>query len=158
MRSHTRLSFLTGLLLLTFASFSVFAQTIPARANISWQLPVESECLYEVAEGETCARLPLTDSLALTAIEVYVSGSPIADDAVLTPTAILPGNAVSAVYNAVVPAGSTLYIRAKALNAYGASKYSLETTKFVDVPNVKPGVPVNVTIELQIGVVAAPTG
>lgn len=131
---------------------------VPARANASWTLPTQTECLDPAADSATCARLPLTDALALTAIELYVSTSSIADDAVLTPTSVLAGNATSAVYNATIPAGATLHIRLKARNALGVSKYSNEITKVVAVPNVAPNVPTNVSIEIVIGVVPASTG
>lgn len=135
---------------------SAQALEVPARANVSWTLPTQTECLEVGADPATCARLPLTDALALTAIELYVATSPIADDAVLTPTSVLAGNATATVYNAVIPAGATLYIRVKARNATAISKYSNEATKVVDVPNVAPGVPTNVSIEIKIGVVPTP--
>lgn len=131
---------------------------IPARADLSWTLPTETECLDPAATNPTtCAKLPLTAGLALTGIAVFVSTSPIADDnSTLAPVAVLAGNAASAVYNATVPAGATLYFRVKARNAFALSKFSPQVSKLVEVPNVAPGAPTNVTVEFKIGVVPAP--
>lgn len=141
---------------LTLASISAFALDVPGRANVAWTLPTQTECLEPTADPATCARLPLTDELALTGIELYVALEPIADDAVLTPTSVLAGDTISAVYNATIPAGSTLYIRLKARHASGVSAYSNQATKVITVPNVAPGVPTNVSVEITIGVVPTP--
>ncbi len=131
---------------------------IPARADLSWTLPTDTECLDPAATNSaTCAKLPLTAGLALTGIAVFVDTQPIADDnATLAPVAVLAGNASSAVYNATVVAGQTLYFRVKARNSYGLSKFSPEVSKVVEVPNVAPGTPTAVTVEFKIGVVPAP--
>lgn len=145
-----------GLALLLLTATSTLALDVPGRANVSWVLPTETECL-EPAPA-TCTRLPLTGELALSAIELYVSQSPIADTSVLTPTAVLAGNATTALYTATVPAGATLYVRTKARNANGTSKYSVQISKVVTIPNVAPGVPTNVSITITIGVASAPGG
>ena len=146
--------------LLGFGAIPVYSATlaIPARANLSWTLPTDTECLDPLAtDVATCAKLPLTDTLALTGIAVYVSEQPIADDnTTLAPIAVLAGNATSAVYNATVPAGATLYFRVKARNAFALSKFSAQTSKLVETPNVAPGTPTNVTVEFKIGVVPTP--
>lgn len=131
---------------------------IPARADLSWTLPTDTECLDPAAtDPATCAKLPLTAGLALTGIAVFVDTSPIADDNItLAPVAVLAGNASSAVYNATVPAGATLYFRVKARNAFALSKFSAQASKVVEVPNVAPGAPTNVAVEFKIGVVPTP--
>jgi len=144
--------FLTAYLL-TFA-VQAFALEVPANMNIRWTLPTQTECL-EPAPA-VCVHLPLTDELALTAIELYVSDVAISDNAALTPTSTLGGDAKTVKYNAVAPAGSTLYVRLKARNVFNVSEYSPQISAVVNVPNVAPGAPTNVTVEITIGVAPAP--
>lgn len=125
------------------------AQTVPGQVNLSWTLPTEG-CNFSVSPP-ACA--PLTGNAALTAINVFISTSPIPDDSPMPPTLALAGDAVAAVHTLQVPSGATLYARVKALNAYGASRFSAQVSKRIDVP-LLPGPPTNVTIELQIDVAA----
>lgn len=151
-------------------AYSAEPLIVPARADLSWTLPTETECLDPAAtDPATCAKLPLTASLALSGIAVYVSPTPIPDSGCvdgsteppatcpqIAPVAVLAGNATSAVYNATVTAGSTLYFRVKARNNYALSKFSPQVSKLVSIPNVAPGAPANVTVEFKIGVVPTP--
>jgi hypothetical protein len=150
-------------------AYSAEPLIVPARADLSWTLPTETECLDPAAtDPATCAKLPLTASLALSGIALFVAPAPIPDNGCIdggtdpatctqiAPVAVLAGNATSAVYNATVGAGSTLYFRVKARNNYALSKFSPQVSKVVDVPNVAPGAPTNVTVEFKIGVVPTP--
>ena len=129
------------------------AFNVPGVVDVSWTLPTHTECINPAdVDPETCARLPLTDALALTALELYVSNAPIADDYAGEPTAVLQPGLVTTQFNGVVPAGSTLYFRLKARNQFARSRFTNEVSKVVPVPNVAPGVPVNVTVEIKVGV------
>lgn len=141
------------------APAAVFAQDVepfpvPGVVNVNWTLPTQTECLDPAATDQaTCARLPLSGELALTAIGLYVSPAPIPDDYAGDATATLEPGLTHTQYTGTVPAGSTLYVRVKARNKFGASKFSAQASKVIEVPHVAPGVPTNVTVEITIGVV-----
>ena len=143
------------------APAAVFAQgtqpepfAVPGVVNVNWTPPTQTECLDPAAtDPATCARLPLTGELALTAIELYVAQAPIADDFAGEPTAFLEPGLTRTTYNGMVPAGSTLYFRVKARNKFASSKFSVQASKVIEVPHVAPGAPTNVTVEITIGVV-----
>lgn len=128
------------------------APVVPATLGASWTLPLESECISESAE---CIRLPLTGVNALTAIHLFVADGPIADDYAGEPTAVLGPGETQATYNGVLPNGATLYVRVKAVNSAGPSKFSGQATKLVQIV-APPGVPTNVTITLTIGPAVTP--
>jgi hypothetical protein len=144
-----------GLLLPSYASAQTAPPTfnVPGIVYVSWVLPTHTECINPAdVDPETCARLPLTDALALTSLELYVSDAPIADDYAGEPTAVLQPGLQTTQFNGAVPAGATLYFRLKARNQFARSRFTDEVSKVVPVPNVAPGVPVNVTVEIQVGV------
>ena len=122
------------------------AQTVPGTLRISWTLPTQG-CNVTVSPP-ICG--PLTGSAALTAINVYVSDAPIPDDYAGAPTITLTGDATAATHTMQVPNGSTLYVRVRAVNEAGASAMSNQASKLISV-ELLPGVPTEVTIELEIG-------
>lgn len=136
-----------------FAVVGVTAQaqtspTLPAELNVNWTLPTETECL-EPAPAE-CVRLPLTGPYAITGVQLFVSTSPIPDNSTLEPVASA-GRVTQLVYNQTVPNGSTLYVRVKAVNAFGPSpKFSNQASKLVLI-EAPPGEVTNATITLTIG-------
>lgn len=142
--------FLIAALALAAACVSpaVFAQTVPASLKVNFTLPTETACLQ--APPAECVRLPLTGAYALTGVQLFVSTSPILDDSTLEPVAS-NGTVTSMVYNQVVPNGTTLYVRVKAVNAFGPSPhFSTQASKLILV-EAPPGEPTNVTLELTIG-------
>jgi hypothetical protein len=145
-----RIASLLAAAVLTVASFAAQAQTppnVPAALNISWTLPTETACV--VTPTNSCVRFPLTGAYALTGIQLYVSSQPIPDTFTGAVSATLGAGVTTTSYNTVAPNGSTLYIRARAVNADGASVMSDEVAKVVQVP-AKPGAPTNVTVTLTI--------
>jgi hypothetical protein len=121
---------------LTFAQ----AATVPATAQLAWTAPTQA------TDGS-----PLTGAQALTKYQVFVSTSPIADAAALTPTAE-PGPAVTAyTWQGSVANGATVYARVKACNASGCSSYSAQGSKQIQLAS--PGAPgtVTITITLALG-------
>lgn len=119
--------------------------TVPATLNVSWTLPTQA-CV----NAPTCSQnVPLTGAYALTGIELYVSTSSIADDSTMAASAVFGASSTTATYNATVNNGQTLYVRVKAVNAFGKSPFSSEVSKLITVP-ARPGVPTSVTVTLTI--------
>lgn len=136
------IAILAATLLVSLAS----AQTVPGTARISWTLPTQG-CVVGVTPP-ACA--PLTGENALTAINVYIDTQPIPADYAGAPTLTLPGDATQTTHTMQVPNGSTLYVRVRAINPAGASAFSNQASKLIQV-DLAPGVPTDVVIELEIG-------
>lgn len=119
--------------------------TIPGAATVSWVLPTAG-CTSGVSP---CDNVPLTGISALTAVEVYISTSPIADTSAMTPTLTLAAGATTTTQTLQVSNGATLYARVKAVTAGGKSAFSTQVTKLVAIPAV-PGVPTSVTLTIQL--------
>lgn len=133
---------------MAFASLaSAQSVTVPAELTASWTLPTETECLQD--PPAECVRIPLTGAYAVTGVQLFVSASPIPDDSTLEPVAS-SGTVSSMVYNQTVPNGTTLYVRVKAVNAYGASKrFSEQQQKMIQV-EATPGAPTNVSVSFKL--------
>lgn len=119
------------------------AQTVPATATVTWTLPTTS-----------VGGLPLTGNLALTELRLYVSTAPIADTPTgLTPIIVAPG-LTEFEYGAPVSNGSRLYFRLAACNgpanARECGALSNQDDKLIEI-DTTPGVPVIVTVEIQVG-------
>lgn len=125
--------------------FAAEAQTIAGSIELSWTLPTTG-CTPAVTP---CDNRPLTGNAALTAVNVYISTSPIPDNPAGAPTIALGANATTATHTMQVTNGQTLYARVRALNSFGAGPLSAQVTKLISVP-VVPGVPTNVVITLTI--------
>ena len=123
--------------LLLFAVMA-FAQTVQGQFTLSWTLPTVD------ANGA-----PITPASALTAVEVYASTSPIADNATLAPLAVLGVGVVTSQQSIPVANGSTVYFRLKAVNAAGKSVFSTQASKLVDVA-VPLGAPTNFIVNLVL--------
>lgn len=120
------------------ATFST-ADGVLAVLTVSWVLPLAS-----------IDDTPLVGDSALTGIQLFVSTSPIPDDSTVAPTATFSGDMMQATYNGTVPNGATLYARVKAVNRGGASAFSAQASKLIDVPISPPGVPTDVSIQFRI--------
>lgn len=124
----------------------VIAQTVPGSAIYSWTLPTTG-CTAGITP---CDNAPLTGAAALTAVEAYISTSPIPDSSSMAPTLTLGPGATTATYSTTVANGSTLYARFKAVNANGKSGFSAQVSKLIVLP-VVPNVPTSVTVTIQVG-------
>ena len=150
-RFETFLQVLFAMLLaaLMFLGFlyanTVQAQSVPGNLQMGWTLPTTG-CTTGVTP---CDNVALTGAKALTAIEVYISTSPIADTSTMAPTLTLAAGATTATHSMQVANGATLYARLKAVNADGKSGFTVQVSKVVNAP-VLPTVPTNVTITLTI--------
>lgn len=125
--------------ILALLAFAAHVQAATGTAEISWRLPTTS------IDG-----VPLTGANALTAVEVYVATSPIADSATLAPVITLGPGVTTTNYTTAVTNGQTLYVRLKAVSGSQKSVFSNQATKLITLSTV-PGVPTNVTITLTIG-------
>jgi len=137
---------LIGILATTLLVSVASAQTVPGTLQISWTNPTHG-CVIGVTPP-ACS--PLTGENALTAINVYVDTQPIPDDYAGAPTITLTGSATSTTHTMQVANGTTLYVRARAVNEAGASEFSNQASKLIAV-DLLPGVPADVTIVLEIG-------
>ena len=142
MRTPQSLLFLVVLFLLPLPSI---AQTVPGSATYTWVLPTTG-CSVGAT---TCDNKPLTGNDALTAIEAYISTSPIGDSSNMAPTLTLGASATTATYTTTIANGSTLYARFKAVNSTGRGGFSAQVSKLITLP-VLPGIPTNVTVTIQI--------
>lgn len=137
------LSLIAGLTL------ALTSMTAPAAASgsihLNWELPLTG-CSVAITP---CDNAPLTGDNALVAVDVYLSTSPIADDAVLTPTVSLAAGVTTTTATLDVNNGDTIYGRIKVRNQFLSSDYGLQVTKLVTLP-IKPGVATNVTIAITI--------
>lgn len=118
------------------------AQTVnvPATLRVSWLLPTTTD-----------SGLPLTGSLALTGLEVYISTSPIANDTSAAPTLVLGGSATTTTQTLTVPNGSTVYVRVRAVRNAEKSPLSAQATAPVNV-STQPNAPTSVEVQLTITV------
>jgi hypothetical protein len=126
---------------------STFVPVIPGKAatlNVTWALPTTA------TDGT-----PLTGEQALTAIQLYVSSASIPDDSTQPPVATFTGDMVQATYTGAVPNGTKLYARVKAVNKAGASVFSGEVSKLIEIPLAAPNMPTNVQISFTLAPVAA---
>jgi predicted phage tail protein len=125
--------------------FAVNAQTVPGSVDLAWELPTTG-CTSGISP---CDNAPLTGPDALTAINVYISTSPIPDNTAMAPTLAL-GAVTTVKHTMQVKDGDTIYARVRAVNSSGPSVFSGQVSKVIKLP-VVPGVPTNVTITLTIG-------
>lgn len=133
-----------GFLLLAFLTVAE-AQSVTGSANVRWVLPTAG-CTLTVTP---CDNVPLTGTNAITAVELYVSTSPIPDASSMAPSATLANGATTTNYTTSVPNGSTMYLRLKIRNANGVSAFSTQATKVINVGAV-PGPATNVTFTFEI--------
>lgn len=118
---------------------------VPGSLHVTWTLPTTG-----CTTGTTpCDNVPLTGGDALTGVDVYVSTSPIPDNFSGAPTVPLSPTAQTTDVTLTVVNGSTLYVRLKARNAHGASAFSAQVSKLVQLP-VLPNAPTTVVITLVI--------
>ncbi len=136
-------SFALALLASLLAS-TAFAVPVNSTGTVSYTLPTLGCKL-----GQPVCDVPLTGANALTAIEVYVSTSPIADDFAGPPTLTVGATASSTPVTVAANDGDTVYIRLKARNADGLSPFTNAVTRLVHLP-VTPLPPSNVTFTLVI--------
>lgn len=130
------------------------AATVPAHAvsvpmTISYTLPTVACTVINGVQVNPCDNVPLTGANALTAVEMYVSTSPIPADYAGSVTLSVPASSTSVNTNFTANNGDTIYVRVRAVNQYGPSPWSSQATKSVNVTST-PGVPTNVTITLNI--------
>lgn len=111
----------------------------PAEMVVTWVLPTNA------IDGT-----PLAGEYALTGVQLFVSTAPIADDSTVAPTSTFAGNVVQSTFSGTVPNGATLYVRVKAVNKGGASAFSVQASKLIQVPVAVPGQPTDVTIAIRI--------
>lgn len=133
-------------LLLCLVGSVVYAQTVPGTLRLTWTNPTTG-CI--TGSTPPVCNQPLTGADALTAINVYISTSPIPDTSTMAPTIALPASATTTTHTMQVQRGQTIYARIKAINAAGASPFSNQVSKQITVP-VIPGVPSSVTVEIDI--------
>lgn len=143
-----------SLLVLSLAGLAAHAQTaptVPATATANWTNPTHTECVAPPPQGSSeCVRLLLNGAYAVTGIQVFVSTAPIADNSNMGPTATVAPGTNTYEYTGTVPNGSTLYVRTKAVNAFGPSPtFSNQASKLVMV-EAKPGPPTNLTISVTV--------
>jgi hypothetical protein len=131
--------------LLAVSSLAI-AQTVPGSLSLGWTLPTTG-CTVGVSP---CDNTPLTGARALTGVQVWISTAPIPDNFAGAPTLTLSGASTTASHTINVPNGTRLYARLKAVNAQGTSPFSTQVDKVIDAP-VAPGVPTQVTINIEIG-------
>lgn len=122
------------------------AQTVPGTIKMSWTLPTTG-CTVGVTP---CDNKPLTGADALTSVQVFVSTSPIADASTMAPTLTLGPGATTGTATISAVNGATLYGRIKACTAAKCGGFSAQVSQTVKL-DIQPGVPTNVTIEIQIG-------
>ena len=137
---------LLAALALLCLGFAAHAQTVTGKLDLSWQLPTTG-CTVGVTP---CDNSPLTGTSALTAVNVYISTSPIPDNSTMAPTLALGPAVTTATHTMQVTNGATLYARVRAINSAGASGFSNQVSKLITLP-VTPGVPTSVTITLTFG-------
>lgn len=145
-RDYRGLLALVAVVLLICAASIAYAQSVPGVLRISWTNPTTG-CI-QGATPPACNQ-PLTGGDALTAINVYISTSPIPDASPMAPTIALPASATTTTHTMQVQRGQTVYVRLKAINAGGASPFSNQVSKLIAVP-VLPGAPSSVAVELEI--------
>ena len=126
--------------------FAAQAQTVTGKLDLRWTLPTTG-CTVGVTP---CDNAPLTADSALTAVNVYISTSPIPDNSSMAPTLALGPSVTTATHTLQVTNGATLYARVRAINSAGASGFSNQVSKPIVLP-VAPGVPSGVTITLTFG-------
>lgn len=140
-RLTVRLVRLLAVLFVVAMLFVAVAQAadISAKAMTSWTLPTMA------LDGS-----PLAGDQALTETQVFVSLAPIADAAIMTPTAKLAANAAAYTWAGTMPNGGTIYVRVKACNAGGCSAYSAQGSKAFALS--APGAPgqVNITVTFSV--------
>lgn len=124
----------------------VYAQSVPGTLRLSWTNPTTG-CI--TGSSPPVCNQPLTGVDAVTAINVYISTSPIPDASTMAPTLALPASASTTTHTLQVQRGQTVYARVKAINSGGASAFSNQVSKLIAVP-VIPGVPSSVTVEVEI--------
>lgn len=117
---------------------SAFAQTgTPKSATISWSLPTKN------SDGTN-----IDATNPITKIQVFLANASISDNYSQNPTVELTGTPTTTTQTFTVFPGGTLFVRLKACNAKACSDFSAQAS--VSIPNVKPGVPTSVTIQLSV--------
>jgi hypothetical protein len=122
------------------------AAAVPVPLKITYTLPTQA-CDFVNGVAVQCSPIPATGPGSLVGIDVYVSKTPIADDATLTPFATITPTAQT--YNTTFQAGDgdKLYVRLKARTATATSAFSNTATKDVVVTTVL-GAPIIVSIDI----------
>lgn len=113
---------------------------VPASAVLSWTPPT-------LAENGSA----LTGAQAITANEIFASGSAIPDNIGSQPQGRVEGTVRNFTYTTTAPNNSTLYFRVRSCNLGGCSGLSAQIGKpiAVSVPGVPTGVAVTVTVVVQ---------
>jgi hypothetical protein len=114
------------------------AQTVDAKANLTWALPTQYTDGKAIPAG------------AITTVQVWAKTTPIADTDT-SPTVVLPGAPTSHVWTGQVPNGATLYFRHKVCTATACSAFGPQASKGVkvDIPAVPSGITVTVTVTVS---------
>lgn len=120
------------------------AQTSDVQAKADFTFALPTACA--VPAGAPISQCPLT------AIQAFVSTSPIADNSTMAPTAVLSATATSFSWTGTVANGSTVYGRFKAVSG-APSAFSAQASKavLISVPGVPTGVSVVVTVTFNTG-------
>ena len=136
---------LTALVLLCLG-FAAQAQTAgQGKIDLTWVNPTAG-CTVGVSP---CDNKPLGTANALTAVNVYISTSPIPDSTSMAPTLALGPGVTTTTHTMQVTAGTTLYARIRAINSSGASPFSVQVSKLIEfpvTPNMHPGVTIILTL------------
>lgn len=135
-----------AMLVATFFAGRASAQTVEGTLRIGWAVPTTG--CNDLLSPPVCG--PLSADDAVTSINLYISTSPIPDDTAMPPTLVIAATPNRITHTMRVTAGQVVYIRARALNRNGPSPYSDQISKVIEIPMI-PGMPTEVTIELQIG-------
>lgn len=128
---------------LATAAAPVRAQTVPAPTTFHWTLPEKA------VDGS-----PLTGSLALTKVEIFVATSPIPDTPTGPATAELGATTTTTNQTIVATVGGKVYARLRACNVFGCGRLTDEVAR--DVTGPVPGVPTDFTFEIQISAAPPP--
>ena len=120
------------------ATCSAFAQTgVPKSATISWVLPLKN------TDGST-----IDATNPITKVQVFLANAAISDNFSQNPTVELTGAQTTTTQTFTVFPGGGLFVRVKACNAKACSDFSAQAS--VPIPNVVPGVPTSLSIQLVI--------
>jgi hypothetical protein len=129
------LALATALILLCFVGIAN-AQTYSKSVKVSWKLPVTW------TDGTP---LVATD---VTKVMVYIGVGPISDNFSGSATVEVTAVAVPVTKTINVVGGGKVYVRVRACAGLVCGPISDQAT--LDVPNLTPGMPTNITIELVI--------
>lgn len=144
--------FLAAAAMLALAPLS---QAAEGTAKLSWINPTTG-CTTNpdgTLKGGVCDNVPLTGDAALTELQVFADIKAIVAGALPVPVKLGPGLTTTSVTK-TVKNGDTLYFRMKACNgpvdARVCSDLSMQASKVIVVPDVKPGVPSSLSIAITV--------